>query len=141
MILLHVFISILGKSLICKEKCIQVSEEESYTVEQGLKVKADAVFFISMVGLSYNQYGSMIGGIVDEYEHLFDIYSKTYDFPARNVQVLSAQDLWKFYKQKRWYKWNKRSNFNIYELVEFFIHHHPNGHFVLDECPFLRTSK
>ena len=127
--------------MICKEKCIQVSEEERDTVEQGLKVKADPVFFISMVGFVYEIHGNMISGFVDEYEHLFDIYSKAYDFPGRNVKVISAQYLWKFYKRKRWYKWNKRRHVNIHELVEFFIHHHPNGHFVLDECPILRTSK
>ena len=28
---------------------------------------------------------------------------------------------------------------NIYKLLEFFIEHHPNGHYFIDECPFLSS--
>ena len=133
-------------------------------MEKGASAKQ--VYFISMVGV--NEYG-----VVDEHEHIFDIFTKTYDFIGSNVQVISAQDLWKFYEEQNSYikglvkkltklehpplsgkicenkkKYNKyiekysyeRRTINIYQLVEFFIHHHPNGHYVVDECPFLEEA-
>ena len=39
-------------------------------------------------------------GYVDEYEHIFDLYTKLYDFQGTNVKVISAQDLWDFYESK-----------------------------------------
>ena len=118
--------------MICKEKCIQTDEKESNLVDEGLKSYADPSFFISMVGL--DEYGE-----VDEHEHLFDIFTKSYDFHGSNVRVLSAQDLWTFYQSKN--KGAQREDVDIYTLVEFFIQHHSNGNFILDECPFLRLSK
>ena len=129
---------ILGKSLICKEKCIQVDEKERNSVEQGMKSVADPVFFISMVGLAYDRFGDMISGIVHEHEYLFDIYTRIYDFVGTNVRVLSAQDLLTFYLSKN--KSANREDVDIYKLVEFFIQHHSNGHFILDECPFLKPN-
>ena len=100
-------------------------------MDEGLKSKPDPVFFLSLVGV-----GS--GGKVDEYEHLFDIFTKLYDFSGCKVQVLSAQDLWTFYQSEN--EGAKGNAVSIYDLVEFFIQHHPNGHFIFDECPFLRTK-
>ena len=110
----------------------------------GLKNKADSVFFISMVGVDKN-------GIVDEYEHIFDIFTKCYDFIGSDVQVKSAQDLWKFYEETHpivkkltkfsWIKETIRKRTNIYQLVEFFISHHPNGHYFWDECPILYSKR
>ena len=137
-------------------------------MEKGASAKQ--VYFISMVGV--NEYG-----VVDEHEHIFDIFTKTYDFIGSNVQVISAQDLWKFYcgdyeeghleskssgekvtqlEHRPYYPTNfatlgkigekilfssdRRIYINIYQLVEFFIHHHPNGHYVVDECPFLEEA-
>ena len=96
-----------------------------------------------MAGLAYDYHGhqvvaSLAGGIVDEHEFLFDIYSKLYDFVGSNIRVISAQDLWQFYESKN--KGAKRVHFDIYFLVEFFIQHHSNGHFILDECPFLANK-
>ena len=119
-----------GKSLICKEKCIQMDEKENNLVDEGLKQKANPVFFLSLVGVDNL-------GKVDEHEHLFDIFTKLYDFHGSTVQVQSAYDLWAFYESKN--EGAKRKDVDIYTLVEFFIHHHPNGHFILDECPFLET--
>ena len=66
----------------------------------------------------------------------FDIFTKLYDFHGNDVCVLSAQDLWTFYQSKN--KGAKREDVDIYTLVEFFIQHHANGNFVLDETPFLK---
>ena len=134
--------SISGKSLICKEKCIQRAEEEHAAKISGLKLKTDPVFFISLVGVSdkYDKTGMLKKeGIVDEDEHIFDIYTKTYDFLGSDVQVKSAQDLWAFYESK--YNGVDRKDADIYILVEYFIQSHPNGHYVLDECPFLMVGE
>ena len=80
-------------------------------------------------------------GIVDDHHHIFDIFTKLYDFSGSNVQVkvMSAQDLWKFYESE--IKGADKKKVNIYQLVEFFVRHHPFAHYILDECPFLRTLK
>ena len=130
--------SITGKSLICKEKCIQTAEKERYLEEQRLKLETDPVYFISMVSLAYDIYGRQMYGTVGEHEHLFDIYSKLYDFQGSGVQVKSSKDLWDFYELKN--KGAKREDVDIYTLVEFFIENHPSGHFILDECPFLSSK-
>ena len=98
----------------------------------GLKPKSDPVFFISLVGVDDR-------GMTDSDEYIFDIYTKSYDFRGSNVKVVSAQDLWAFYESKN--KGADRLNVNIYSLVEFFIQHNLDGHFVLDECPFLTFGK
>ena len=123
---------ILGKSLISKEKCIQKAEKEKFAEDIGSKVKADPVYFISLVGVNKE-------GIVDENEYIFDIYTKLYDFHGINVNVVSAQDLWTFYESKN--KGADRLNVGIYFLVQYFIQHHLEGHFVVDECPILRRGK
>ena len=118
--------------MICKEKCIQTDEKETNLVDKGWKSKADPTFFISMVGVDNM-------GIVDKHEHLFDIFTKVYDFHGSNIQVLSAQDLWRFYQSKN--EGIMREDVDIYTMVEFFILHHANGNFVLDECPFLTCGE
>lgn len=89
----------------------------------------------------------MVGVHGLNHEHIFDIFTKLYDFSGTNIQVISAQDLWKFYKKKQlkifnprtWKKADKKK-VNIYQLVEFFILHHPSAHYILDECPLLTSS-
>ena len=96
-----------------------------------IKDKADPVYFISMVSVNEK-------GIVDDHQHIFDVYTKIYDFLGSNVQVISAQDMWAFYEARN--HGADKKKINIYELVEYFVRHHLNGHFVLDECPFIRDS-
>ena len=98
----------------------------------GSKPKADPVFFISLVGVDLSG-----KGIVDDYEHIFDLYTKGYDFNDSDVEVKSAQDLWDWYASQKFgsNKWRV----DIYQLVESFVKHNPNAHFVLDECPFLES--
>ena len=93
-----------------------------------------------MVGIT-TTYSEEIGNnvmIAAEHEHIFDIYSKGYDFLGTNVKVKSAQDLWSFYESKN--KGADRKNFDIYFLIEYFVKHHPNGHYVLDEFPIMTTA-
>ena len=120
--------------MISKERCILTAQNERFVEDVGLKSKANPVFFISLVAVDQL-------GIVDRDEYIFDVYTKSYDFHGSYVEVVSAKDLWNFYKRKNWYKRNDRRNINIYELVVFFIRYHPNGHFVLDECPILIDGK
>ena len=117
-----------GKSLISKERCIQTAEKEMFAEDAGSKFKSNPVFFITLVGVG-------VTGIVDNDEYIFDIYTKAYDFQESHVIVVSAQDLWAFYKSKN--KGAVREKFDIYYLVQYFIKHHQHGHFVLDECPFI----
>ena len=120
---------ITGKSLICKERASQLDEEERNSFESGEKPKANPVFYISMF--------SNILGIIDDYEKIFDIYTKLYDFLDTDVKVITPQDLWKFYKSH--HKDAEKKEVDIYKLVLFFIEHHPNGHYIVDECPIYAT--
>ena len=121
-----------GKSLISKEKAIQTSEKECYEETMGIKLKADPVFFISLVGVDET-------GTVSDHEHIFDVYTREYDFDGYDVKVISAQDLWVWYKTS--HKDADKKRVNIYQLSESFIQHNPNGHYVFDECPFLIDGK
>ena len=111
-----------GKSLISKEKAIQTAEK------QDLKQNPDPVFFISLVGADDR-------GNVDQAEHIFDVYTRLYDFLGSNVKVLSAHDLRGFYKSK-----HQGKVADIYQMAEFFVEVHSNGHFIVDECPFKKGS-
>ena len=82
--------------------------------------------------------GVNIFGFVDKDKYIFDIYTKSYDFHGSHVKVISAQDLWTFYESKN--KGADQSEVDIYCLVEYFIQHHSDGHFILDECPFLSIT-
>ena len=92
-----------------------------------MKLNPDPVFFMSFVGVDER-------GFVKEHEHIFDIYTKEYDFLGCDVKVISAQDLWDFYKSK--HPAADRSEIDVYTMAEFFVDQHSNGHFVVDECPF-----
>ena len=115
----------LGKSLIGKEKAIQTAEYES------LKSNPAPVFFLSLVGVDDE-------GFVEEHEHIFDIYTKLYDFLGCNVIVKSAQDLWKYYKSRR--KGANRKDIDVYTMAEFFVEENSKGHFIVDECPFRKNK-
>ena len=68
----------------CKEKAKQTSYQEEEEENMGSKPKADPVFFISLVGVKERS------GIVDDHEHIFDIYTKEYDFDDSDVEVKSG---------------------------------------------------
>ena len=128
------FIFFSGKSLICKEKAIQTAEK------QDNKPNSDPVFFISLVGTDEF-------GFVNYHEHIFDIYTKEYEFVGRSVKVISALDLNNFYiKHHKMETFRNvfsseihfRKTVDIYTMVKFFVEQHSNGHFVVDECPFRR---
>ena len=118
--------------MICKEKAIQKAEQEA------LNPKPRPVYFISLVGVDTK-------GKVDYHEHIFDLYTKLYDFDGVNVNVLSAQDLLSFYQRQNILQRMRRpyrnvTNTDIYSLVKFFVESNPDGHFILDECPFYKES-
>ena len=120
-----------GKSLIGKERAIQTAEK------QDNNSNPEPVFFISLVGVDRK-------GFVEEHEHIFDIYTKEYDFIGSNVKAVSAQDLRNFYtkhhKIATFCNFLRGREVNVYTMAEFFVDQHPNGHFVVDECPFLEAS-
>ena len=102
-----------------------------------MKLNPDPVFFMSFVGV--DKYG-----FVEEHEHIFDIYTKLYDFLGCDVKVISAQDLKKFYEKHHkmesfrnfFRRKSQKKKVDIYTMAEFFVDQHSNGHFVVDECPF-----
>ena len=95
-----------------------------------MKPNPDPVFFMSFVGVDQE-------GFVEEHEHIFDIYTKVYDFLGCDVKVISAQDLKNFYdKHHKIRNFFRRKKVDIYTMAEFFVDQHRNGHFVVDECPF-----
>ena len=81
---------------------------------------------------------------MDKHEHIFDIYTKEYDFSGYDVKVISAQDLKNYYKKhhkmKTFRNFVARKKTNAYTMAKFFVKKHSNGHFVVDECPF-RTKE
>ena len=82
----------------------------------------------------------MWGNILND-EHIFDLYTKWYDFWGSTVEVKSAQDLYTYCSELT--KNEKRltkQKWDIYSLVEKFMEHHPHAHYVLDEVPFLRPK-
>ena len=74
-------------------------------------------------------------GFIYDHEHIFDIYTKWYDFLGHDVEVKSAQDLWDFYEAN--HKGADRKKIGVYTVAEYFVERHPNGHYVVDECPFI----
>ena len=122
----------LGKSLICKEKAIQTADKEENDENEGIKAKADDVFFFSLVGVKSR-------GTVEDCEHIFDIYTKLYDFKACNVHIKSAQDLGEYYESQN--KGCDVKKIDIYTLVEYFVQKNPDAHYVLDEVPFIQPEK
>ena len=78
-------------------------------------------------------------GFVDEHEHIFDLYTRLYDFQGTNVEVISAQDLWDFYESN--HKLAGKREIDVYKMAKFFIEEHSDGHFVVDECPFRTLGK
>ena len=92
------------------------------------KLKADPVFYISLVGTD-----PLTG--VDEDVYIFDLYTQFYEFFGTDVKVISSQDLWQFYEKDN--PTSKKKDVNVYVLLEYFVEHHSTGHFIIDECPFL----
>ena len=87
---------------------------------------------MSLVGFNFQ-------GYVEEHEHIFDIYTKQYDFLGCDVKVITAQHLRDFYKSK--HPGADRSKIDVYTMAEFFVDQHSNGHFIVDECPFKQPDE
>ena len=110
---------------------MQTADKEEEEENMGLKPKADPVYFISLVSVERN-------GKVEDHEHIFDIYTKLYDFKDHDVIVKSAQDLWDEFAKRN--PGSDKQGVNIYQLVEDFVQHNRRAHYVLDECPFLSNK-
>ena len=94
------------------------------------------VYFLSLVGVDES-------GKVDNHESIFDIYTHQYEFLGCDVVPKSAQDLRDYHDaQTKGVPESERNKekVDIYSLVEYFIQHNPNAHYVLDEVPFLSTD-
>ena len=110
---------------------MQTAEKEEKAVNDGDKPSADPVYYISLLGVDGK-------GIVDEYEYIFDIYTRLFDFTDTDVKAKSSQDLWAFYRLHHKLDPSEKLKVDIYTIVECFIQQNSNGHFIIDECPILR---
>ena len=84
----------IGKSLIVKEKAIQLAYDEENAQYNKEKLVADPIYYISLLGVEDN-------GVVENDDYIFDTYTKLYDFCGTDVNVINAQDLWHFFEQRK----------------------------------------
>ena len=89
--------------------------------------------FSFLVLVVVSKYGKM-----EDYEHIFDIYSKQCDFKSSNEIIKSVQCLWEFSDCQN--DSDEEEKIDIYTLVDYFLLNHRNGHCILDEVPFLRSE-
>ena len=82
----------IGKSLIVKEKAIQLAYDEENAQYNKEKLVADPIYYISLLGVEDN-------GVVENDDYIFDTYTKLYDFCGTDVNVINAQDLWQFFEK------------------------------------------
>ena len=132
--------------------------------KEGQNTHTRTVYFISLVGVGRD-------GNVDVVEYIYDVYTKLYDFLSTDVKILSAQDLWNIYQKQHTKQREieepkgivKRivkamscrrehgslindgticsKDVDIYQLVESFIKNNSDGHFIIDECPFIKQGR
>ena len=88
----------------------------------------DQVFYISLAGVDNH-------GRVTKHLQIFDICTKLYDFLGTDVIAVNSQDLLAFATVH-----GKHNITGIYQLVAYYIEHHNDGHFFIDECPVLRST-
>ena len=63
-----------------QEKAIKSAEKQEIAECEGIKPKADPVFFISLVGTDRE-------GTVDDHEHIFDIYTSIHTFMRSHIYI------------------------------------------------------
>ena len=91
-------------------------------------------------------------GIPRDAFYFYDIRSKM-ELERYGINFLSAQDLKSFYEEEMSKSilessgkqsedmCEKKKESNIYDLVEYFMKHHPDGYYFLDEVPFIKGIK
>ena len=114
-----------GKSLLCKEGAIRMTNRLGHTRN---------VYFISF--LAANKFGKYLNQFFT-----FDEASKL-DLKDTNVIVLDVHQILSRYRQRH-PEMSKRAlkNVNVYEMLIDLIESDPTGSYFLDEVPFIASSR
>ena len=117
------------------------SEEDSYmsseTEQENVSgIKGPTVYFLSLVATDAND--RMGKGMPRKAYYFFDVKSEM-ELQALGVKFLSAQDLALFYETNKSQE-DSEVRPNIYQLVVFFLAHHPNDIYFVDEAPVLKGN-
>ena len=115
-------ISFTGKTLVCKEKAIQLDTDAPI---------GKNVLYISLL----NTDGE---GNPTAFQFVFDLITRWYDFGSTNVIFMDVRDLCAHYEKRTG---KKSLSVDVYTLSLQFIEDHPNSHFVFDEVPFFKRRK
>ena len=91
------------------------------------------IFFISLVGSDAGDY--MRKGIPRKAFYIFDVKSEV-ELEKHKIKFMSCQDLLEYYQKETGMNGEKM---NVYELVQFFIKKNPNGHYLFDEVPLIKS--
>ena len=137
--------------MIVKHKAVQIADQEGRAAAETI-TEGCPVYFISLVGIAGTSNAKCLEMPnaklnVEEEEGLFDLYTKFYDFHKEGtsdqvVIVKTARDIqdW-FYSVNSELEKGQSKDVSIYTMVQSFIKAHSNGHFFIDECPFLTVKK
>ena len=98
------------------------------------------VYFLSLVGTNAGVNGGE--GIPRSAHYIYDVKSRM-ELKRHGIHFLSAQDLKSFHDENfcslyEIYETYETSILNIYELVLYFMEHHYDGYYFLDELPLIK---
>ena len=114
-------------------------QNETTNATEGVKESTDdrPVYFLSLVGTDAgDRYGK---GIPRSANYFYDIRSNM-ELRQHGITFMSAQDLQTFHHEHSGIlNVDKNKQLNIYQLVHFFMQHHPDGYYFLDEVPLIKS--
>ena len=112
-----------GKTLVCKEKAIQLDADAPV---------GKNVFLFSLLGAEGGN-----GGKPRKLQFVFDLVTKWFEFRGTNVKFVDVQMLCDHFEKETG---NSSSDEDIYTIILQFIKDHPNSHFIFDEVPFIKEK-
>ena len=91
---------------------------------------------MSLVGTDAGSDGGK--GIPRSVHYFYDIRSNM-ELRQHGITFMSAQDLQAFHHEHSGLSIDdKNKQLNIYQLVHYFMQHHPDGYYFLDEVPLIK---
>ena len=120
-----------------KEPGTQDIPFESLDEQTEAKKMKPNVYFLSLVATDANERNGR--GVPRKAHYFFDVRSEM-ELAKYGVKFLSSQDLASFHDQN-----NSQDQYenppNIYQLVVFFMAHHPTDFYFIDEAPLLKGKQ
>ena len=117
-----------GKTLVCKEKAIQLDVAAT---------SGKNVYFISLLGANGEDNGKPY-----RFPFVFDLVTKWYDFRNTNAKFVDVRRLCDHYEKTTGKGRLYVDNYvDIYRLSLQFIADHPNSNYIFDEVPFIKNGK